>query len=376
MANTITNIMPKILARGLLALREQATMCRVVNMDYGAEARQKGQTIDIPIASETAAYDITPAPTHSSAPDSAPGLVQIQLNNWKGAGFFLNDNEMAQIDRSEHFIPLQMSEAIRSLANVINEDVFAEYTGIYGYTGTAATTPFASTVEAATNARKVLHQQRAPRMDRRGVLDYDAEANALALSPFSDADKIGTSDIRVEGEIGRKYGIDWYADDAVPTHANGTAWALGVVVASTTAAAGTSIDLTASASGDIHAGDVFTIAGQTQTYVATASTAAGTSHAVSIQPPLTSIATAAAACTAKADHVVNMAFHRDAFALAMRPLVGVTATNPNIMSATDPMTGISLRLELSRQYKQDRWEYDVLWGSKLVRAALATRIAG
>jgi hypothetical protein len=380
MANTITNIMPKILARGLLALREQAIMPRVVNGDYSNEARRKGETIDVPIASETSAYDITPAPTQSSAPNSAPSLVQIPLDNWKGAGFFLTDNEMVQIDRNRHFIPLQMSEAIRSLANVINVNVHSNYTGIYGYTGTASTTPFASTVTDATNARKVLHQQRAPRTERRGVLDYDAEANALALSPFSDADKIGTSDIRIEGEVGRKYGIDWYADDAVQTHTAGTLAVPGGVVGSTTAAGATSIDLkSASAAGNALIGDVFTIAGQSQTYVVAATVSAigsATSKAVTFQPPLTSIATAAAAVTFKASHVVNLAFHRDAFALAMRPLMGSTATNPLMMSVSDPQTGITLRLELTRQYKQDRWEFDVLWGSKLVRAALATRIAG
>jgi hypothetical protein len=47
-----------------------------------------------------------------------------------------------------------------------------------------------------------------------------------------------------------------------------------------------------------------------------------------------------------------------------------------MLSMTDPVTGITLRLELTRQYKQDRWELDLLWGSKLVRAALAARLAG
>jgi hypothetical protein len=74
--------------------------------------------------------------------------------------------------------------------------------------------------------------------------------------------------------------------------------------------------------------------------------------------------------------VVNLGFHRDALAFANRPLGAATATNPRMLSMTDPVTGITLRLELTRQYKQDRWELDLLWGSKLVRAALAARLAG
>ena len=90
-------------------------------------------------------------------------------------------------------------------------------------------------------------------------------------------------------------------------------------------------------------------------------------------------ATAAAAVTFKASHVVNLAFHRDAFAFANRPLVQSTQDmqlGSRIMSMQDPKTGITLRLEVSRQYKQVVWEFDLLWGSQLVRAPLATRIAG
>ena len=381
MANTLDSIMPKILARGLLALREQAVMPRLVNGDYSSEAAEKGDTIDVPIPTAQVASAVVPAATPPTPADKTPSKVQVSLNQWYKTNFHLSDKDLTEVDRNAHFVPMQVSESLRALANVVNENIYANYTGVYGYTGTAATTPFASTVVDATNARKVLNQQRAPRSDRRGVLDYDAEANALALAPFADADKTLSSMVKIEGEIGRKYGIDWVADDAVPTHTKGT---LGSpVVGSTTAAAASSLDLkSASASGTMVAGDIFTIAGQTQTYVVKStvtSIGSTTSVAATIDPPLTSIATAAAALTVKATHVVNLVFHRDAFAFANRPLVASTtdlALGSRIMSMTDPQTGITLRLEVSRQYKQVVWEFDLLWGSKLIRPELATRLAG
>jgi hypothetical protein len=46
------------------------------------------------------------------------------------------------------------------------------------------------------------------------------------------------------------------------------------------------------------------------------------------------------------------------------------------MSVTDPESGLSMRLEISRQYKQTVWEFDILWGVALVRPEWAVRLIG
>jgi len=378
MSNTTTNVMHKILAKGLLALREQAIFPRMVNGDYSAVAAEKGDTIDVPLSASQTAYDVAPS-TYLSATDKAPSKVQIQLNNWKGTNFYLTDKEMVEIDRNEHFLPLQMSESVRALANAMNTTLHDEYKGVYGFAGTAGTTPFASTVNGATDSRKVLNQQLAPRSERRAILDYSAEANALALSPFSDAEKIMSADVKMEGEIGRKYGIDWAADDGVQTHTKGTVASVGV--ASTTAANSSTLGVTGTgALGTMTLGDVFSIAGNSTTYVCKATatiTSAGVD--VTIDPPLAAIASANAVITIKPTHTVNMVFHRDAFAFANRPLMASTADlslGSQMVSMTDPQTGITMRLEVKRQNKRVVWELDILWGAKLVRPALAMRLAG
>ena len=60
----------------------------------------------------------------------------------------------------------------------------------------------------------------------------------------------------------------------------------------------------------------------------------------------------------------------------MRPLSSDTADGARIMSLTDPVTGLSLRLEVSRQHKQTAWEFDVLFGVQTVRPEFAVRLAG
>ena len=221
MANTISNVLPKILARGLLALREQAVMPRIVNLDYSSEAAQKGDTIDVPIPSALAVSDVTPSNVLEAPADSAPSKVQIALNNWRKVNFHLDDKQLVEIDRNAHFMPMQMSEAVRAMANDINLSILNKYKGIYGFAGTSGTTPFTSDVSAATTARQVLNEQKAPRDNRRMVLDFAAEAKALALADFQRVNESGDIGVKREGEIGRKFGFDIFTDDQVVTHTAG-----------------------------------------------------------------------------------------------------------------------------------------------------------
>jgi hypothetical protein len=330
--------------------------------------------------------DVVPAATYPTPTDTTTQQVQITLDKWKqNDPFYLTDKDCQEIMASEYFIPMQMEEAVKALAGEVNLSIHREYKGVYGYTGTAGTTPFASNVTDATNARKVLHQQLAPRSERRGVLNFDAEANALALPAFSDAEKIMSATVKMEGEIGRKYGIDWVADDHVLTHTStpfsaGAVTVNGVAAAAPTARTSTLSIAKATNTSPLVAGDIITFAGDSQTYVVTTDVtlAVGNTN-VTVAPGLKVAKAGGEAVTLKASHVVNLAFHRDAFAFATRPLADDAISKElgnKILSMQDPLTGLVLRLEVMRQHKQVAWEFDILWGAKLIRPELATRIAG
>lgn len=387
MANDITSIAGKIIARGLLALREQCVMPRTVNFDWAAEVAQKGDTIAVPLPSPETAGDVVPGPIPATPQDQAIATAPVVLDQWKKADFNLTDKQIGEIDMNNNFLPMQASEAIRALANLVNASVFSKYTGIYGYVGTAGTTPFqigsgnfANPPTDATNVRKTLNKQIAPAMDRRLVLDPDAEANALNLPALANFEQTGDLAVKIEGRLGRKYAFDWYYDQQVPTH--------------TKVAAGTPLldDTVARAVGikTLHmdgfttkpgVGDIFTIAGDLQTYVVTASTTlVGTDSDVSFEPGL-KVAIPAAdgneAVTFKASHVVNLGYHRDAFAFATRPVAASVFAGGNlIQQLTDPQTGISLALEIRRAFHMTIWEFSILYGTALIRRDLAVRLAG
>jgi hypothetical protein len=47
-----------------------------------------------------------------------------------------------------------------------------------------------------------------------------------------------------------------------------------------------------------------------------------------------------------------------------------------MIALTDEISGLTMRLEVSRQYKQTAWEFDILWGSNLIRPDNVVRVQG
>ncbi|WP_029458242.1 P22 phage major capsid protein family protein [Solidesulfovibrio alcoholivorans] len=380
--NTLVEVVPQILAQGLLTLRQNCVMPRLVNSDFGSDAAKQGATIDIPVPSPVATNPVTPSYTPPDDAGVTPGTVPLPMDVWQEAPFFLSDKDM--MEAMGGVIPMQAAEAVKGLANFVDSYLLGLYKGVYGFVGTAGTTPFGSDVKDATNARKVLNNNLAKPDMRRFVFDADAEANALNLRAFQDASWTGDAQAINEGKIVRKLGFDWFMDQNVPTHAAGSITTGMIAKAATAQALGAkSITCTTAASTGacaLKTGDVITFAGHDQTYVVTedaTQAAAATDVTVKIEPGLKKALAGSEAVTVKASHVANLAFHRDAIAFANRPLADSADGLGNIIqSAQDPVSGLSLRLEISRQHKRTRWSYDILFGAALVRPELACRVAG
>lgn len=380
MANDVSALIPKILARGVMALREMAIMPRLVNRDVANVPQLRGSTVDVPIPVAQSASDVTPAEVHPAPSDTTPTTVPIALTRWRKSNFHLTDKDELEIDKNESFLPMQTSSALRALANDVDSFILALYKKFYGYHGTAGTTPFGTPgVQDATGIRKVLNKQVAPPNDRHCVVDPDAEAAALSLREFADRNFSGSINAILEGDLNRKLGFQWWMDHLIPTHTAGTAsdgatavavdnvagYAIGVKALNIDVAAGTKT---------LVEGDIISFAGHSQTYVVTAgATLDTTGVTVNIEPGLQAAVVDDEAVTVRKSHVVNLAFQRDAIAFASRPL---KQEGPEMMSVADPVTGIALRLERVRQYKQTVWEFDILYGAGVVRRELGARLAG
>ncbi len=375
MANTLTNYLPKWLAGSLPILRKNCVMPRIVNNDFSMNAQSKGSTVEIPIPPTLSTSNVTPGVTPATPSDLNPSTVSLALSNWKYVKFALTDQDLTKINAGESFIPKGIDAGMKALAEQVNTSIFAEYADVFGYVGTAGTTPFATTVAAATAARKTLNIQLSPITDRRLVLDPSAEENALNLSAFSAVQNSGDANVVREGLLGRKYGFDCYSDQQVPTHTTGAAagYAVNFVAGY---AAGVSTLVIDTGTGAWVDGDIITFASHAQTYVVDG---ASTTTSLVLKNPLQAAVADNEVITKKASHVVNLAFNKDAFAFAARPLSGILpglggqAGEAFVMQ--DP-SGIPVRLQVIREWMQTSIVLDILYGVQCIRPELAVRIAG
>ena len=383
MANNFEEVTPKLLAQGLLALRENCVMPRLINRSYENTAAQKGAAINVPIPSAIAVNDVSPAATPPSTQDSVPTSAIITLDQWKEAPFYLTDKDVQEA--MDGVIPMQASEAVKAIANTIDGYILNLYKGVWSYGGTAGTTPFGDGKTTDINqARKRLNIQLAPLGDRYFVFDPETEAAAASVPAFQAIYASGDATAIQTGAVQNKLGFGWFMDQNVPTHTAGTITTGLIAKASTAQALGDKsiVCTTAASTGkcDFKVGDIISFAGSDQTYVVTEAVAqatAATDVTVKIEPGLVKALVGSEAVAVKDSHTVNLAFHRDFAAFATRPLeqTGVGFGN-YIMSEIDPVSGLSLRLEITREHKRVRFSYDVLYGGAIVRPQLATRLAG
>lgn len=384
MANVFTNILQTLMAQSLMALREQAIITRLINNDFASTPQEIGDVVNVTLPAPGTVYNVAPSATPKTPTDHTPTKVPITLDQWKGTNLHLTDKEVGMITAG--IVPSQLTENVRAIANTVNSYFYSLYKKVYGFAGTPGTIAFnAGTSADIREVRKVLNTQLAPLADRRIILDVEAESKALAVSDIVRYDGRGSGEVIRTGKISESFGFDWFMDQLVPRHVS-TAFSAGAATANGVQAAGVGSNdngrtgtlsiAKATNPTDLVAGDIITITGFDQTYVVLADvTLAVGNTSVSISPALQEATAGGEAIVLKASHTVNLAFAKDAFYFASRPLSSLEGSG-DFRTIADPVTGLVLRGEIVRQNKQTMFELDVLYGGECVRPEFATRLAG
>lgn len=384
-AMVTTNVLQTLVAMGLDALRERLVLAKMVNRDYQdtITGARLGATVNVAVPAAVTARAVAPDVVPPSVPAVTPTNVPITLNQWFEGPFAMDDKGIAQVQRG--IVPAQASEAIKAVSNNIDNYLWGlthGASGFYGYAGVAGTAPFGVGISDYTDARQQADAQLMPQdpEDCFVILDSFAKANALNYGPITNMSWRGDQDAFRRGEIGMVLGATWDMSQNVPLHTSGTA--AGATTDATGYAVGLkTITLASAGTGSILVGDIITFAGDSQTYVVTAGDASvAGGGTVSFEPGLkVAIPAGATAITLKASHRMNLLIHKQAISFAMAPLLeGAQVAGVPVAQAVaiDEKSGLSLRLEVTRQHRQYQWAFDALYGASVIRREFGVRIAG
>jgi hypothetical protein len=375
-----TNVLGTTVSMGLPTLREQLALVLIANRNYENEitAAKKFATVNVSVPAAVSTRDVAPDVVPPAVTAVTPTSVPVTLDQWREAPFAMDDKGLVQVDNG--ILPMQANEAIKGLANYIEDNLWSKLAlGIFGFAGSSGVTPFATDLSAYLDARKVGNKNLMAMDPRFMVIDTDAEANALGLRAFQDASFGGGTDVIINGQIGRKLGATWLMSQRVPTHTSGTLAGVGTTVTGVNAIGATVIALSGGASGTILAGDIIKFgATSPYTYNVVSSVGGATPSSVTITPGLFAATAGAEVVSIKSSFVQNVLLHRDCQTFAMAPLLETIQVPGASLQATaiDEVSGLSLRLEVIRQYRQYQWTFDALWGSKVIRANAGVWLAG
>jgi len=391
MANTI--LTPQMITReALRILHQKLNFVGSVNRSYDDRFAQSGakigSTLQIRLPNE---YTVRSGATLSTQ-DTVEQKVDLTVATQKGVDVNFSSAELTM--SLDDFSERVLEPAMSVLAANVEADALSMYKDVYQTVdGAGSKTDFASLL----GARKKLTDALAPTSPRALLLNTQANNDVVdeLKGLFQDSTQIAKQ--YREGLVGRTAGFgSVFENTLLPRHTVGTG--TGYLVNGTVSSGATTLPVD-TGTGDLKAGDVFTIAGvnrvhpetkadtgELQQFVVTEDYAGGAGN-ISIAPAIiasgarqnvTAVPADNAAITIFGDagqaHDTSLAFHRDAFAFATADLLLPKGVD---FAAREVMDGISLRIIRDYDINNDKFpcRIDVLYGYKTIRPQLAARIA-
>lgn len=392
-----------------MELKNQLTFAGAVNRQYDEQFAKEGAKIG---AVANIRKPVRFAVTTGAAlnlQNVADQSVALTVDTQQHVGFQFSSKDLSL--SIEEFRARYVKPAITALANQIDYKGLLKYKDVWNSVGTPGTQP--TSVSTALSAGQLLDENGCPVDEQRKICLAPSSQTAFlgaGLTLFNDQAELSKQ--YKKGRMGRAAGFDWAMDQNVAIHSTGAVDGTPAVKTTVTADQAT-IDVdgitTATITGAYKAGDVITIGsvfavnpqtkvstGSLMQFVVTADANAASNEIASLSLSPSMVLTGpyqnisaypvdggliklfgAATTYASKTSPANLAFHRDAFALAMvdLPLPGGVDMASR---ASDPDAGLSLRIVRQYDINNDVFpcRIDVLYGWKTIYPELACRIQG
>jgi hypothetical protein len=402
MSNTI--LTPTAVTREALRILHQklnfvGNINRSYDDSYAKEGAKIGSDLKIRLPNE---YSVRTGKT-LQAQDTTESSVTMTVSTQAGVDLNFSSAELTM--DLDDFSKRILAPAMTKLASHIENDALSMYKDVYQEVSDVGAT---LTLAGVLNANKRLTNALAPMDERCLLLNTKSNVDLVSANTALYNDRTKISEQYRKGLIGNDFfGFDKvYQNTMMPTHVTGTEGGAdtgaNVNGANQT---GASVTVNGTVTGTFLKGDIVSFAGcydvhpetkatqaNLKQFVVTSNVAA-TYSSIPISPSIvTSGATQncsasptdtgivykvesddATGISASADYLIDLAFHKDAFAFATADLV---MPNNVDFAAREVQDGISIRVVRQYDINNDNLpcRLDVLYGYKTIRPELACRI--
>lgn len=373
--NTLTGLIPDLYAALDVVSRELVGFIPAVARNSSAERAAIGQAVKWAVAGNANIGNTTPAMQVPEPTGQVLGSNSMTITKSRQAEFGFVGDEQRQLNSGPGYLSVQadlIAQALRGLTNEIEGDIAAEViaNASRGY-GTVNTIPFASSLAATAQVRKILDDNGAPASDRQLVINTTVGASLRTLAQLTKANEAADTSMLRQGVLLDLHGFAIGETAKDMSHTAGTG--ASATTSGTALAVGTTtIPLASAGTGTILAGDLIVITGDTEKYlVVTGDSNVANGGSVVIAAPGLRKAVPASATdiTVVGSWMGNAAFVRSAVQLATRapdmPKEGDAAADRYML--TDPRSGLTFEVTLWRGYRKVRFEIALAWGVKATK---------
>jgi hypothetical protein len=378
MANTLTNLIPEFTEALDVISREMVGMIAAVRRDSQLERMAIGQTCYIPVTPEASSANNTAAVTAPDTGDQTIANTSIAITKSKHVPVRFNGEETRGLSNAGTFGSIRsqrMYQGMRTLVNEIETDLWAAaYVKASRAYGTAGTTPFGTAADMSDFAgvARILDENGAPVSDRQLVLGHAAIGNLRGKqSGLFKVNEAGSADMLRNGMTDRIQNFAIRHSDAVGIHTKGAMTGFDINNGSGEAIGQTSLTFdggTVNTTGSV-AGDVVTLAGDTNKYIVNTTTTSTSGELVINKPGLLVAAADATEITVGNSYTGNLAFDRNAVVLVTRmpamPDGGDAAED--VITLVDDRSGLAFEIALYKQFLQNVFHVRLAWGCAAIK---------
>lgn len=382
MPNTLTNLAADIYTAKDMVGRELAGLMTSVTVNGGSERAAKGDVVRSHFTrAQTVNSTYAPSMTIPEGTNQTVDNKTLTLNSYASIQIPYEGEEVMHLNNGAGFETVygdQIKQAFRSISNKIELDLWTEvYKNSSRGHGTAGTTPFASNFNELAQLRKILADNGCPFDSNMSVvMDTTAGANLRSLAQLQKANEAGGTELLRQGTLLDLQGFFLKESAQITTHTKGTG------ASYTTSTAGFAVGATTIAiitgTGTVLAGDVVTFAGDANKYIVTTGVSAPGNIVIAAPGLRVAIPAAATAMTVGANYTPNVALHRNAVELVMRPpaLPKGGDVAADTMTVFDEWSGLSFDVALYLGYMKSMIDVRAIYGMKVWKPDFVATLLG